>query len=65
MKDLIEAEGDDVSQKEEVVGDHMGAIPTQNPPAEENPSDAKASVNQEDATDPLTGYKPLTFHDPM
>jgi len=43
----------------------MGAIPTQNPPAEENPSDAKASVNQEDATDPLTGYKPLTFHDPM
>ena len=51
MKDLIEGEGEDASQKEEEIDNN----------ATHEPGD----VNAEDNTDPLTGYKPLTFHDPM
>lgn len=53
MKDLIEGEGEDASQKEE-----EGENKTHEPGAE-------SKVNEEDNTDPLTGYKPLKFHDPM
>ena len=58
MKDLIEGEGDDASQKEEISPeDNNQENPSHGPPLE--------NVNAEDNTDPLTGYKPLSFHDPM
>ena len=50
MKDLIEGEGEDSVKEED---------------AENKTHEPGADVNQEDNTDPLTGYKPLTFHDPM